>query len=255
MSGSGSGIPKCATRRQWFRQSAECGRRGGFSSGQTIDRGILPAADRCVFSVRCRDEFRPAPGRSFRFPAPSLIDPTNDVRVGAFAFADLRNNVGVEQESHELTVRQPSPRGWSKTPLKAASGRSEPKTSKAVSFPGACRALVRVDRRASARSDPSRSVSATARSNGHPSCSPGPRRRTRPRAAARRLWVRVALRWDLVDIACLQCPVCNRNIVDDNLSVQAWRGTRFGSCRLPSRQLWQPHHNAAYSAAGRAAID
>src|SRR4051794_5808522 len=76
---------------------------------------------------------------------PDLLDssapnPANDVRMRTFAFANLGDDVGVEQKFHRSTSRQSRWRGWSNTPIKASSARSEPKMSKAVFASGCNRA-------------------------------------------------------------------------------------------------------------------
>src|SRR5258708_39708111 len=71
---------------------------------------------------------------------------------------------------------------------------------KAVPISGLIAALARVDRSASAFSASPRSVSASARMRPASFLGAWTSTRTKPRAAARRRCVRVALRWDLLAI-------------------------------------------------------
>jgi hypothetical protein len=105
------------------------------------------------------------------------------------------------------TSRQFRWRGWSKTPVNASSGRSEPNTSNAVFTCGWTRALASVDRSAAALSTLRRSISASARIRPASHFGACTSMRTRPRAAARRRWARVALRCDVLPIA--PAPFCS----------------------------------------------
>ena len=61
-----------------------------------------------------------------------LRHPLCDVRIRPFELADFGYDVRIEQEFQRSTSRHFFWRGWSNTPAKASSARSEPKISKAV---------------------------------------------------------------------------------------------------------------------------
>src|SRR5258708_16972683 len=130
----------------------------------------------------------------------STSDPTDNVGMGSIALADFGNDIGVDQKFHRSTLRQFRWRGCSKTPAKASSGSSGPNISHAVYTSGAARRFAWVNRRASASSASPRNGSANARMRPASLLGAWTSTRTKPRAAARRRCVRIALRWDLLAI-------------------------------------------------------
>jgi len=92
-------------------------------------------------------------------------DPSGHVWGRSVALAKLGNDARIEQKPHSFSFRQSRSRGWSNTPAKPSSGRSEPNISNAVISAGFINAFSSADRRALALSGSPRSVSTTVRTS------------------------------------------------------------------------------------------
>jgi hypothetical protein len=75
-------------------------------------------------------------------------DKSGHVRMRSVALAKLGNDVRIDQKPRSFSLRQSRSRGWSNTPAKASSGRSEANISNAVISAGLTNAFSSADRRA-----------------------------------------------------------------------------------------------------------